>query len=32
VIATLFRFEPKFLLKFKESETQDVNVKALFNT
>jgi LemA protein len=32
VIATLFQFEPKFLLKFKESETQDVNVKALFNT
>ena len=32
VIATLFRFEPKFLLKFKESETQDVNVKTLFNT
>ncbi len=31
VIATLFRFEPKPLLKFKESETRDVNVKALFN-
>jgi len=32
VIATLFRFEPKLLLKFTESETRDVNVKALFNT
>ncbi|MBI3778525.1 MAG: LemA family protein [Gammaproteobacteria bacterium] len=32
VIATLFRFEPKPLLKFKESETRDVNVKALFGT
>src|SRR3989304_2512722 len=27
-IATLFRFEPKLLLKFTESETRDVNVKA----
>ncbi len=32
VIATLFRFEPKPLLKFKESETRDINVKALFGT
>lgn len=32
VIATLFRFEPKSLLKFTESETRDVNVKALFST
>jgi LemA protein len=32
VVATLFRFEPKPLLKFKESEIKDVNVKALFNT
>ncbi len=32
VIATLFRFEQKPLLKFKENEIQDVNVKALFNT
>jgi LemA protein len=32
VIATLFRFEPKLLLKFRENEIQDVNVKALFNT
>ena len=32
VIATLFRFEPKLLLKFKESEIKDINVKALFNT
>lgn len=31
VIATLFRFEPKFLLKFKEVETQDVDVKAMFS-
>jgi LemA protein len=32
VIATLFRFEQKPLLRFKESELKDVNVKALFNT
>ena len=32
VIATLFRFQLKPLLKFKESEIKDVNVKALFNT
>ena len=32
VIATLFRFEQKPLLRFKESEIKDVNVKALFNT
>jgi len=32
VIATLFRFELKPLLKFKESELKDVNVKALFNS
>ena len=31
VIATLFRFEPRLLLRFKESETRDVNVKTLFN-
>ncbi|MHB8623418.1 MAG: LemA family protein [Sulfuricaulis sp.] len=31
VIATLFRFEPKFLLKFKIAETQDVDVKAMFS-
>lgn len=31
VIATLFRFEPKFLLKFKEAEIQDVDVKAMFS-
>jgi hypothetical protein len=31
VIATLFRFEPKFLLRFKEAETQDVDVKAMFS-
>jgi LemA protein len=31
MIATLFRFGPRQLLKFKESETKDVNVKALFN-
>jgi LemA protein len=31
VIATLFRFEPKLLLRFKETEIEDVNIKALFN-
>jgi len=32
VIATLFRFEEKALLRFKEEEIRDVNVKALFNS
>jgi LemA protein len=32
VIATLFRFEEKALLRFKEEEIKDVNVKALFNS
>lgn len=32
VIATLFRFGLKPLLKFKVGEIKDVNVKALFNT
>ncbi|HYA37570.1 MAG TPA: LemA family protein [Candidatus Methylomirabilis sp.] len=32
VIATLFRFEEKPLLHFKEEEIKDVNVKALFNS
>ena len=32
VIATLFRFEEKTLLRFKEEEIRDVNVKALFNS
>jgi len=32
MIATLFRFGPRQLLKFKESETKDVNVKELFNS
>src|SRR3990172_2031972 len=27
VIATLFRFEPKLLLKFKENEIKDINIK-----
>ncbi|MGE5240997.1 MAG: LemA family protein [Bacteroidota bacterium] len=31
VIATLFRFEEKALLRFKEEEIKDVNVRALFN-
>ena len=31
VIATLFRFEEKALLRFKEEEIKDVNVKALFS-
>ncbi len=32
VIATLFRFEEKALLRFKEEEIRDVNVRALFNS
>jgi len=32
VIATLFRFEEKALLRFKEEEIKDVNVKALFSS
>jgi len=32
VIATLFRFEEKPLLRFKEEEIRDVNVKALFSS
>jgi LemA protein len=31
VIATLFRFEEKALLRFKDEDIRDVNVKALFN-
>ena len=31
VIATLFRFEEKSLLRFKEEEIKDVNIKTLFN-
>lgn len=31
VIATLFRFEPKSLLTFREGEMKDINVRALFN-
>ena len=31
VIATLFRFDEKALLRFKEEEIKDVNVRALFN-
>jgi LemA protein len=32
VIATLFRFEQKPLLRFKEEEIRDVNVKTLFSS
>jgi len=32
VIATLFRFDEKPLLRFKEEEIKDVNVKALFSS
>jgi LemA protein len=32
VIATLFRFGARPLLKFKQNEIKDVNVKALFNS
>lgn len=32
LVAQLFSFGPRRLLKFKEAELKDVNVKALFNT
>jgi LemA protein len=32
IVARLFNFAPRALLKFKESEIRDVNVKAAFNS
>jgi LemA protein len=32
IVARLFNFAPRSLLKFKESEIRDVNVKAAFNS